>query len=184
MSDIFDQIGEAEVPGAGGNFKPGEYVLELQRIKFKPNGFKGISYVPEMIVREAKEMLPGVPPNPVGSIVSFPWNLSGGGDAVKQSMALGNVKAFVLALTNTTTMETTKEEIAQVTRDLANDDPRVTGKDPDGTEYMVGVQPGRGRLVKALAKEVTTKKGQTFWVPVFSGIPQTTEEIEARRKAQ
>jgi hypothetical protein len=94
-----------------GNFlKPGNYLLEVQKMLEKADARKGAAFISEFIVLEATKTDETVTPNAVGSQASYVVNLT-------QDSGPGNVKAFLMVLLDVPEDQVTAESISEALSD-------------------------------------------------------------------
>lgn len=157
----FKKIVSAKATTKGVPLTDGEYLLEVQGIKFF-EGFSGDTFVAELKVLEAKKTDEKIEPAPVGSVRSFVVVLD------PKGMGAGNVKAFAMAL-----LGCAEEEI-----------------DEDGLEALCSKdQPARFLKTRdsAFTRPQKVDKNKSFTHHRWEHVATSDEEItaiKARRAAE
>jgi len=167
LEEIGGQLAGARAANGGNFIRDGRGVLMIKRVTVEKL-YKGQTFIAEMEVidshesgdKDEKGQL--IPPNPVGSTVSFIQQLD-----ARPETAFGNAKAFLLAAA--------EEEEDQITADQF----KVFFADACGTKQAL-----RGKLVNYETRRKWTKdKSKLLTLPTFRAHPQDAADIAARRAA-
>jgi hypothetical protein len=159
---LFQQIAEATPTNRGDQMRLGKYVFALKKAMIN-QGFKGLHFIIELLVKEAQAKRADVQPNAVGSTVALVFKLEG----EFMQVALNNIKSFVLALLGEPDTAENQAQVKEVLNELTSDD-----------------QPLRGMLIacEAFEAEKQKKKGETYIGQNWAHVPnQTGESIAASR---
>lgn len=104
------RIAGSKASSTGNFLKPGDYLLEVQKMLEKADARKGAAFICEFIVIEAMKTDETVTPNVVGSQASYVVNLT-------QDSGPGNVKAFLMVLLDVPEDQVTGESIVEALSD-------------------------------------------------------------------
>jgi hypothetical protein len=172
MNELFAKIGAANASNKSDNFRDGKGTVLIEQLlcskMFKGNTFVARTKVVTSGSKGDKDPKTGTPvePNAPGSTVGWPQLLD------QWPSALGNVKAFVLALVGKAESEVTSQDFAQAFESLI-------GKD----------QPGRGMLIGYETYQQATRSGKNAgnvntyvkWSHVPPTAGNSKDEIAKRR---
>lgn len=104
------RIAGSKASSTGNFLKPGDYVLEVQKMLEKADARKGAAFICEFLVLEATKTDETVTPNPVGTQASYVVNLT-------QDSGPGNVKAFLMVLLDAPEADVTGQSIEEALSD-------------------------------------------------------------------
>jgi hypothetical protein len=176
--DVFRKIAQASASTGGNWIKQGKYIFETKKLigEVKQGG---PTFIAELVVVSAEPVTDVETPNAVGSTASYVQLLE------KHKSAMGNAKAFLLALDGKEESEVGEEEFVRMLEFYTNSDPKLTMVE-NGQTFTVSVNPAKGMRIacETYRQEKRTKPGEIMTLPRWSTVPQTDEEIAARRQAQ
>ena len=144
---LIDKLVNASASKGGQFITDGDYVMEIEKVVFDET-FKGSCFIVELKVLESS----GPTAAKVGSHLSWVQNIT------KHLSALGNAKAFVLALFGVQEDEVPKDELDATMVEVTNTDPNA--KRTDGS--LIGANPAKGKRIRASAYPAQTRAGQTI----------------------
>lgn len=171
---MLKKIAAAKATGGGRRYTDGKYLLEVLETKWK-EGFKGESFIVKVNVKESEPNLepdfledngkPAAAPLAPGFTFDVVSNLT------KNDMAAGNVKAYILALFGADENTTSDDEVIAAMK-----------------QVCAPGQPARGMLIRMETYRRRIQSGANvgkwFIGANWYNVPQTPEEISARRKVQ
>ena len=176
---VFDDIANSKPAERSDFIEPGSYTGVINRLILK-NMNGGKTFVAELRVTECSPKLEGRKPNSIGSTVGY-VQIVGHSDQIRRTMALGNVKKFILAAFNTT-----EEALQPAGYTDAKGKKHEKSEFAETLEEVLGdkgleEQPLRGFAIKWETYEKATKKGEPRSYPNFHGVDNTKEDVKKRR---
>jgi hypothetical protein len=151
------KVAEASANKSGTPLVDGNYLLTVVNL-IVHDGYKGTSFIAEMVVDESSTAREGIRPNAPGTRASYVVNLT------KNEMGPGNAKSYILALLGKEESEISDEDFIEALQGLVTPD-----------------QPARGPQLRDSTFFKNTKDGRPFTGHNWSYVDQTEEEVAARR---
>jgi hypothetical protein len=172
--DVFRKIAGARASAGGNWIKPGRYLHEVQNILVETKD-GGNTFIAELLVREAAQTEPAHNPNVVGSQVSYVQMLD------RHKSAVGNAKAFVLALVGATEEDLAGDDFVELLEYATNIDPKA--KNAKGE--TIPVQPLRGYHIacETYFKGKKSKPSDIMTLPKWTTSPNNQDEVVLARRA-
>lgn len=173
-AELLKKIATASASGGGTPIKDGIYRFMIHKMMIDKK-FKGVCFIVEFDVVDAKSSIDGVTPNPVGSRCSFVVNLD------RNVSAPGNTKALILALLGVDESKILDPKTGQP----ASDDERNRQIGEVVAWAVSETNPTRGMYLDdtTYRKEIISgaNAGKPFTGHSWARVEQTPDEVAARR---
>jgi hypothetical protein len=171
--DLLKKIASARATGGGTIIRDGIYRFMIHKMMIEKK-WKGVCFIVEFEVIDAKPAIDGVAPNPVGSVCGYVVNLD------RNPSAPGNTKALILGL-----LGIDESKITNAAGQPASEDEQHA-QIAECVAWAISEQnPCRGMLLDDVTfrKEIQSgaNAGKPFTGHNWARVDQTPEQVAARR---
>jgi len=150
----FSKLSTVKTYSKSAYFQPGNYIVEIQKVKLNEGGYKGDSFVIEAKVKAVTSDHPEVPK--VGTICAHVWAVSG----AKREMGMANWMEFMSAVTGCSPDEKSDDDWQELSEAIIDEDQL------NGTDMLLQVFMTK------------TKAGNDFTVHKWQGFPSKEDYEE------